>query len=85
MLDLKAQVRLNSILRLDFLNGLKQDGDPLVLRVRLRDVQLVDRLERCGLLQLFHQYEVVILGPEHLLVLAQGEVAIPDHLLGSQS
>ena len=53
MLDLETQVCLNPILRLDLLDRLEQDGYPLVLGVRFRDVQPVDRFHSCTLLLLF--------------------------------
>ena len=44
MLDLKAEIGLNSVLGFDLLDGVHQDGDPFILGVGLRQIQLVHRL-----------------------------------------
>ena len=80
MLDLEAQICLNPILCLDLLNRLEQDGYPLVLGVRFRDVQPVDRLHSGALLFLFLKVFVF-----QLFVHAEGESALTYHLLGFQS
>lgn len=80
MLDLQAQICLNPILRLDLLYRLKQDGYPLVLGVRFRDVQPVDRLHFSSLLLLF--LEVFVF---QLFVHAESESALSYLLIGFQS
>ena len=52
VLNLEAQIRLNPILRLQFLDRLQENGDPLILSVCLWDVKFVDRL-KLGLLSFF--------------------------------
>ena len=52
VLNLEAQIRLDPILRLQFLDRLQENGDPLILSVCLCDVEFVDRL-KLGLLSFF--------------------------------
>ena len=80
MLDLEAQICLNPILCLDLLNRLEQDSYPLVLGVRSRNVQSIDRLHCSSLLFLFLKVFFF-----QLFVHAESESALLYHLLGFQS